>query len=362
MKIHTPFNYLFDRVSHRKESPKTSTTEASGQGRTRYTGLENIPSESHSPDGVLRDSARPKSSEVSTGANTQGQDQDGYTGLENIPSEPHSPDGILKDTARENYLRMEADKFYSKLNQSSTPTRHIKSEPDLYSKEAFTRIMPVAKYVVYTGEPRLVRTENITSKREATEPTLNILIHGTYSGKAAMTANGWNNPNSDHAAGVTERFGGETLALQWSGRLSRKDRQDAANTLVEQLRPFIDEGVKINIVTHSHGGTIAGLVVDQLDAGSINHLVTLAKPVNKRAFPLDTTKVSHYTEAHSSKDMTQKLASANVMGNVDGVMGNVGGSKKAQHTTVKIPDVSHKDMHSQAVMERVLNESTTKPS
>lgn len=353
MKIHTPFNYLFERVSHRKESPNTA--DATGQGQTRYTGLKNMPSESHSPDGVLRDSARPASAEANA------PNQDGYTGLDDIPAESYSPDGILKDAARENYLRMEADKFYSKLNQSSTPTRHVKSEPDLYSKEAFTRIMPVAKYVVYTGEPRLVRAENITSKREATEPTLNILIHGTYSGKAAMTSNGWNNPNSEHAAGITERFGGETLALQWSGRLSRKDRQDAANTLVEQLRPFVDEGVKINIVTHSHGGTIAGLVVDQLDEGSINHLVTLAKPVNKHAFPLDTTKVSHYTEAHSPKDMTQKLASANVMGNSEGVMGNVSRSKSGQHTTIKIPNASHKDMHSQSVIEKVLDESNNQP-
>jgi len=104
------------------------------------------------------------------------------------------------------------------------------------------------------------------------------LVHGTNSSSGT-----WNQETRD---AYQAQYGGEVIAVDWSGGNSDAARQEGANDLVNEIQEYArtHPGEPIIIVGHSHGGNVAILTVNELAASRrepiyVELLVTIATPV-----------------------------------------------------------------------------------
>ena len=108
------------------------------------------------------------------------------------------------------------------------------------------------------------------------------------------------------ADSLRSHYGGDVLTMQWSGKNSLEDRTKAAAALTQQIKDLRLQGFEVNLVSHSHGGSVAIEALNKLPAEvqTNGEFVALARPV-RDDYSLNKAKVSYYTTATGEKDFIQ---------------------------------------------------------
>ncbi|MFA0077741.1 RHS repeat-associated core domain-containing protein [Vibrio artabrorum] len=110
-----------------------------------------------------------------------------------------------------------------------------------------------------------------------------ILIHGTFNPDAPEV--GWTRPELAMNKELKDRFGGNLVSMQWSGKNHRHARIEAGSTLAARLNSNSNKGIKTNIVAHSHGGNVAFEAIKQIRGRKIDQLITLGTPIREDHLP-----------------------------------------------------------------------------
>jgi hypothetical protein len=140
---------------------------------------------------------------------------------------------------------------------------------DLYTRNYWDRSwlrgvkipVPVEGFI-YKGEPQMLRGSGPTGR----EPVVTILVHGTWAAEQPVTVGEWAHPDSAVAKFVVEREGGSVLSFQWSGRELDSARREAGAKLAEHIIKLRQEGKQVNFISHSHGGNVVKLALQQVEA------------------------------------------------------------------------------------------------
>jgi predicted alpha/beta-hydrolase family hydrolase len=98
-----------------------------------------------------------------------------------------------------------------------------------------------------------------------------VLVHGTWARNAEWIADG-------DLRSSLEDSGAAVLAFRWSGANTHSARRQAASELVSEMRRLHAQlpDSRLSIVAHSHGGHVARIAVDELEADV--GVVTLSTP------------------------------------------------------------------------------------
>ncbi len=168
----------------------------------------------------------------------------------------------------------------------------------------------------YTGEPRficqtnrdtpvIVDPKNIQNGLDQKKP-ITIMIHGTFSATSILKEGKWGDPRGHMADSLRSHYGGDVLTMQWSGKNSSEDRTKAAEALKQQIIDLRLQGFQVNLVSHSHGGSVAIEALNKLppEVQTKGEFVALARPV-RDDYSLNKAKVSYYTTATGEKDFIQ---------------------------------------------------------
>jgi pimeloyl-ACP methyl ester carboxylesterase len=103
-----------------------------------------------------------------------------------------------------------------------------------------------------------------------------LMVHGTFAREAAWTREG-----SSMYAALSRRFPEARLErFQWSGANSVFERGDASKALLNDLGSRLNNGQRVYVVAHSHGGNVALNAITHLEPSEIDQvaLCCLATP------------------------------------------------------------------------------------
>lgn len=131
-----------------------------------------------------------------------------------------------------------------------------------------------------------------------------IVIHGTWG------ANGeWYVPGGDFFDALektAQQHNALVVPFRWSGSHRHEERERAARNLVKLICSYTFNNIEVNIIGHSHGGTVALLASRMLEDNSINILYTLGMPINEQLFP-NMNAMRHCYNLFSFEDLIQPV-------------------------------------------------------
>lgn len=94
------------------------------------------------------------------------------------------------------------------------------------------------------------------------EPSVAILVHGTFAGAREDVGAKWWQADSTTAKQLQARLpdnvaiAPRSMVFHWSGENSERARNKAAIALLEFVRPLEKQGIPYHLVGHSHGGSV----------------------------------------------------------------------------------------------------------
>ena len=156
-----------------------------------------------------------------------------------------------------------------------TLAQGTRSEDELVREVAATALARIAPRHPALG--RMMRAGRRKEAGGANETTL--LVHGTF----ARSSTWWQPGGDFHSflSGIRADLYGASDRFDWSGGYSERRRSEAAMQLVQWVSSRNEDG--LDLVTHSHGGTVAFLATG--NGLSIGELVLLSCPVHARYVP-----------------------------------------------------------------------------
>ena len=106
------------------------------------------------------------------------------------------------------------------------------------------------------------------------DPSVVILVHGTFAGAKLDRGNKWWQAGSTTARQLQARLpkhvevASDAMVFHWSGENSERARSKAAFDLLKFVEPLETQGIPYHLVGHSHGGSV---IWNMLKLATIQH-------------------------------------------------------------------------------------------
>ncbi|MFN6128289.1 MAG: esterase/lipase family protein [Planctomycetota bacterium] len=114
----------------------------------------------------------------------------------------------------------------------------------------------------------------LCANQASDDPSVVILVHGTFAGASQDRGNKWWQAGSTTARQLQARLPGhvevasDAMVFHWSGENSERARSRAASDLLKFVEPLETQGIPYHLVGHSHGGSV---IWNMLKLATIQH-------------------------------------------------------------------------------------------